>query len=48
MLVDFSKSSLIKKAKNNPDRVKQVLDKVSTDGLFQQFQVMYKLKKKYL
>ena len=47
MLVDFSKSSLIKKAKNNPDRVKQVLDKVSTDGLFPTISsVMYKLKEK--
>ena len=45
MLVDFSKSSLIKKAKNNPDRVKQVLDKVSTDGFFPTISsVMYKLK----
>ena len=47
MLVDFSKSSLIRKAKNNPDRVKQVLDKVSTDGLFPTISsVMNKLKEK--
>ena len=33
MLVDFAKSSLIEKARKQPDRVKQVLNKVKTDGL---------------
>ena len=33
MLVEFSKGSLIAKAKSQPDKVKQVLEKIKTDGL---------------
>ena len=33
MLVDFGKSGLVKKAISQPERVRQVLDKVATDGL---------------
>lgn len=33
MLVDFGKSGLIAKARSQPERVRQVLDKVATDGL---------------
>lgn len=33
MLVEFGKASLIDKARQQPDRVKQVLDKIKTDGL---------------
>ncbi len=33
MLVEFGKSSLISKARQQPDRVKQVLDKIKTEGL---------------
>ena len=33
MLVDFSKANFIDKARQQPDKVKQVLDKVKTDGL---------------
>lgn len=33
MLVDFGKSSLLSKARSQPDKVRQVLDKISTDGL---------------
>jgi predicted dehydrogenase/threonine dehydrogenase-like Zn-dependent dehydrogenase len=33
MLVDFGKSGLIAKARSQPDKVRQVVDKVSTDGL---------------
>ena len=33
MLVDFGKSSYLDKAKKQPDKVKQVFDKVKTDGL---------------
>lgn len=33
MLVDFGKASLVNKARQQPDKVKQVLDKVKTDGL---------------
>lgn len=34
MLVDFGKASFIEKARKQPDKVKMVLDKVKTDGLF--------------
>ncbi|HEY9516443.1 MAG TPA: hypothetical protein VIQ74_12250, partial [Gemmatimonadaceae bacterium] len=33
MLVEFGRSNLIAKARSQPDKVKQVLDKVRTDGL---------------
>lgn len=33
MLVEFGKASLLAKAKAQPDKVKQVLDKIKTDGL---------------
>lgn len=33
MLVDFGKASLLQKARQQPDKVKMVLDKVKTDGL---------------
>ena len=33
MLVDFGKSSLIAKARSQPEKVRQVLEKVATDGL---------------
>lgn len=33
MLVDFGKAGLIEKARQQPDKVRQVLDKVRTDGL---------------
>ena len=32
MLVEFAKSNLISKARQQPDKVKQVLDKIRTDG----------------
>lgn len=35
MLVDFGKSSLIDKARKQPDKVKQVLEKIRSDGLAQ-------------
>ena len=34
MLIDFGKGSLIAKARSQPDKVKQVLQKVKTDGLW--------------
>ena len=37
MLVNFAKSNLIDKAKQQPDKVKQVIDKVKTDGLINTF-----------
>ena len=33
MLVDFGKANLIQKARSQPDKVKQVIEKVQTDGL---------------
>ena len=33
MLVNFGKANLIDKARQQPDKVKKVLDKVRTDGL---------------
>ena len=33
MLVDFGKATLIQKARQQPDKVKMVLDKIRTDGL---------------
>ena len=33
MLIDFGKANLLSKARQQPDKVKQVLDKVRTDGL---------------
>ena len=33
MLVDFGKANLIDKARQQPEKVKQVLDKIKTDGL---------------
>lgn len=33
MLVEFGKANLIEKARQQPDKVKQVLDKIKTDGL---------------
>ena len=34
MLVEFGKANLVDKARQQPDKVKQVLDKIKTDGLF--------------
>ena len=33
MLVDFGKANFLQKAKQQPDKVKMVLDKIKTDGL---------------
>lgn len=35
MLIDFGKASVLQKAKQQPDKVKQVLQKIKTDGLIQ-------------
>ena len=37
MLVDFGKGNLIQKARSQPDKVKQVLEKAKTDGMAQTF-----------
>lgn len=33
MLVEFSKGNIVQKARSQPDKVKQVLDKMRTDGI---------------
>lgn len=40
MLVDFGKANYIDKAKQQPDKVKQVFDKVKTDGLVQTYEAV--------
>ncbi len=42
MLVEFSKANLITKARKNPDRVAQVLDKIKTDGLLPTLEAVFK------
>ena len=42
MLVEFGKSNLISKAKQQPDKVKQVLDKIKTDGLISTLETVFK------
>lgn len=37
-LYNFSKSSILEKAKNQPDRVKDVLDKIKSDGIFSTYE----------
>jgi len=41
MLVEFSKDGLIAKAKAQPDKVKQVLDKIRTEGLMPTFDTVF-------
>ncbi len=40
MLIDFGKSNLLDKARQQPDKVRQVLDKIRTDGLFPTLQAV--------
>ncbi len=42
MLVEFSKANLIQKAKQQPDKVKQVLDKIKSDGLLPTLENVFK------
>jgi predicted dehydrogenase len=42
MLVEFGKSNYLQKAKQQPDKVKQVLDKVKTDGLKPTVEAVFK------
>ena len=37
MLIEFGKANLINKARQQPDKVKMVIDKISTDGLLSTF-----------
>ena len=41
MLVGFSKGSLLAKARSQPDKVKQVLDKIKTDGLLPTLEAVF-------
>ena len=37
MLIDFGKSNYLKKAQQQPDKVKQVLTKIKTDGIYKTY-----------
>ncbi len=41
MLVEFGKANLISKARQQPDKVKQVLDKIKTDGLMPTLEAVF-------
>lgn len=41
MLVEFGKSNLVEKARQQPDKVKQVLDKIKTDGLMPTLEAVF-------
>lgn len=41
MLVEFGKSNLLSKARQQPDKVKQVLDKIKTDGLLPTLEAVF-------
>lgn len=41
MLVEFGRSNIIAKARKQPDRVKQVLDKIKTDGLLPTLEAVF-------
>lgn len=41
MLVEFGKANLIDKARQQPDKVKQVLDKIKTDGLLPTLEAVF-------
>jgi predicted dehydrogenase/threonine dehydrogenase-like Zn-dependent dehydrogenase len=41
MLVEFGKSSLISKARQQPDKVKQVIEKIKTDGLLPTLEAVF-------
>ena len=41
MLVEFGKSSLISKARRQPDKVKQVLEKIASDGLLPTLETVF-------
>ena len=41
MLVEFGKSNIISKARQQPDKVKQVLDKIKTEGLIPTLEAVF-------
>lgn len=42
MLVEFSKANLIQKVRQQPDKVKQVLDEMKTDGLMPTLEAVFR------
>jgi len=40
MLVEFGKASLLEKARSQPEKVKEILNKIKTDGLFTTFEAV--------
>jgi len=42
MLVEFSKANLIQKARQQPEKVKQILDKIRTDGLMPTLEAVFR------
>jgi len=42
MLMEFSQANLIQKARQQPDKVKQVLDKIKTDGLMPTLEAVFR------
>ena len=42
MLVEFSKANLIQKARQQPEKVQQVLDKIRTDGLVPTLEAVFR------
>lgn len=42
MLVEFSQANIIQKARQQPDKVKQVLDKMKTDGLMPTLEAVFR------
>ena len=42
MLIEFSKANLIAKARQQPERVKQVFDKIKTDGLIPTLEAVFR------
>jgi threonine dehydrogenase-like Zn-dependent dehydrogenase len=42
MLVEFSKANLVRKARQQPDKVKQVLDKIRADGLMPTLEAVFR------
>ena len=42
MLVEFSKANLLQKAKQQPEKVRQVLDKIKADGLLPTLETVFK------
>jgi hypothetical protein len=42
MLIEFSQGNLLQKARSQPDKVRQVLDKMKTDGLMPTLEAVFR------